>query len=62
VVGVFLTIAGTFGACAPFVMGWCTDLLGNRAAQPHAYVPIFLTLGTMMALASIATKLIARLA
>jgi MFS family permease len=62
VVGVFLTIAGTFGACAPFVMGWWTDLLGNRAAQPHAYVPIFLALGSMMALASLATKLIARLA
>lgn len=62
VVGVFLTFAGTFGATAPFVIAAWTDLLHDRASQPHAYTPIFLTLAAMMAMASFSTRLIGRLA
>jgi MFS family permease len=61
VVGLFLTIAGTFSSTAPFVMGWWTDRLGARAAQPPAYLPIFATLALMMLAACGATPLIARL-
>ena len=41
-------MAGTFASTSPFVMGFWTDLLGDRAYQPTAYVPIFFTLGAMM--------------
>jgi MFS family permease len=51
VVGIFLLIAGTFSSTAPYVMGWCTDRLGERATQPLAYLPIFVGLGVMMLLA-----------
>jgi len=54
VVGVFLTIAGTFGALSPWAMGWWVDLLKDRATQPAAYIPIFATLGAMLACASFA--------
>jgi MFS family permease len=58
VVGVFLTIAGTFGASAPFVIAWSTDLLGVHGTEPRAYAPIFFVLGGMMGVASLATKMI----
>jgi MFS family permease len=61
VVGVFLTIAGTFSSLSPFVMGLWTDLLGNRAAQPPAYIPIFGTLAAMMLVSALSTRLIPRL-
>jgi len=61
VVGLFLTIAGTFASLSPFVMGYWTDRLGPRAADPLAYVRIFVTLGAMMAFAAAAAPLIARL-
>jgi hypothetical protein len=60
VVGLFLTIAGTLSSTAPFVMGFWTDRLGERAAQQSAYVPIFATLGVLMILAAGCTPLIAR--
>jgi MFS family permease len=61
VVGLFLTIAGTFSSIAPFVMGWWTDRLGVRATEPSAYLVIFVTLGAMMFLAVGSAPLIARL-
>src|SRR5205823_1259531 len=61
VVGLFLTLAGTFASLSPFVMGWWTDRLGERASQPRAYLPIFGTLGVMMAIAAFSTPLIARM-
>jgi MFS family permease len=61
VVGLFLTIAGTASSTAPFVMGYWTDRLGDRAAQPHAYLPLFATLGVLMILAAACPPLIARL-
>ncbi|HVT90065.1 MAG TPA: MFS transporter [Tepidisphaeraceae bacterium] len=61
VVGLFLTLAGTFASISPWVMGGWTDWLGLRAAEPHAYFPIFATLTGMMWLASISPPLIAKL-
>jgi MFS family permease len=58
VVGIFLLIAGTFSSTAPYVMGWATDRLGERATNPSAYLPIFIVLGAMMILAIGAVPLI----
>jgi hypothetical protein len=62
VVGLFLVLAGTFSATAPFVIGYWTDVLRGRAAEPLAYAPIFATLAGMMAVSAFSTPLIARLA
>ncbi|HTL29001.1 MAG TPA: MFS transporter [Tepidisphaeraceae bacterium] len=61
VVGLFLTIAGTFSALAPWAMGFWTDLLHDRATQPSAYAPIFAVLGAMMLISSLCTPLINKL-
>jgi MFS family permease len=61
VVGLFLTIAGTFAAMSPFAIGYWIDLLKDRASQPHAYIPLFLTLGVMLAGSSFAVRFIAKL-
>ncbi len=61
VVGLFLSIAGTFASFSPWVMGVWTDLLGARASMPLAYVAPFATLGLMMMAAALATPLIGRL-
>ncbi len=61
VVGLFLTIAGTFSALAPWAMGFWTDLLHDRAMQPSAYAPIFAVLGVMMLISSLAAPIIAKL-
>jgi MFS family permease len=61
VVGRFLTIAGTFSAISPWVMGFWTDRLRERAHEPLAYLPLFATLGLMMVGAVACAPLIARL-
>ena len=61
VVGIFLTIAGTFASTGPWVMGFWTDALGSRAREPLAYTPLFGVLGGMMVFATLCTPLIARL-
>ena len=61
VVGMFLTLAGTIAAFSPWVMGFWTDRLEERAHTPSAYLPIFCTLGAMMAVSALSTPLIARL-
>lgn len=61
VVGLFLTLAGTFASLSPWAMGGWTDLLGARSAEPMAYLPIFATLSGMMLAASLSSPLIARL-
>jgi MFS family permease len=61
VVGIFLSVAGTFSSTAPFVMGWWTDRMGSRAHDPHAYVTLFATLGGMMFIGACASPLIAQL-
>jgi MFS family permease len=61
VVGLFLTIAGTFSALGPFVVGYWIDLLKHRDIEPHAYTPIFASLGVMLALSAFSTPIIAKL-
>jgi len=61
VVGLFLMIAGTFSSTGPWVMGWWTDRLGAGASDPHAYGPLFGSLGAMMAIATLSTPIIARM-
>jgi MFS family permease len=61
VVGLFLSIAGTFSGTAPWVMGWWTDRLHARAYEPSAYLPLFATLGAMMVAAAACTPLLHRL-
>ena len=61
VVGLFLMLAGTAAGASPWVMGFWTDRLGPRAFEQAAYSPAFITLGAVMALASVSTFLIARL-
>ena len=60
-VGIFLMVAGTFSATAPFIMGWWTDHLGASGNQPMAYLPIFITLAAMMFIGACASPLIAHL-
>jgi hypothetical protein len=60
-VGLFLTLAGTMSALAPWVMGLWTDLLREGAARPLAYLPIFATLSAMMLIAAFAPPIIAKL-
>jgi MFS family permease len=61
VVGVFLSIAGTWAACSPWCMGFWTDQLGARAYTQLGYVWPFATLGAMMCFAALAPLIIARL-
>jgi MFS family permease len=61
VVGLFLMIAGTLASLSPWVMGFWSDMLKERASEPHAYLPIFGTLGAMLFVATSATPLIARM-
>ena len=61
VVGLFLTIAGTFASTAPWVMGLWTDALGDAASRPRAYFGPFALVGGMMLLASTTAYFIARL-
>lgn len=61
VYGLFLCVAGTIANTAPWLMGWWTDRFGAAAAYQRTYLPPFVTLGIMVALASLATPLIARL-
>lgn len=60
-VGIFLMVAGTFSATAPFVMGWWTDHLGARGHEPLAYLPLYGTLAMMMLIGAFSSPLIARL-
>ena len=61
VVGLFLTIAGTFASTAPWVMGFWTDAMGDAASRPQSYFGPFAVVGGMMLAASLAAPLIARL-
>jgi len=46
--GIFLTIVGTIAAVSPFAAGFAVDLLGDRAASPHAYLPLYATLAVLV--------------
>jgi MFS family permease len=62
VVGLFLTLAGTFAATAPFVMGWWVDVLKDRSHDPTAYRIIFASMAGMMVFSAVSTPLIGKLA
>ena len=61
VVGLFLTIAGTFASTAPWVMGFWTDALGESASRARAYFGPFALVGGMMLFASTSAYFIAKL-
>jgi MFS family permease len=61
VVGLFLTLAGTFASLSPWAMGFWTDLLKHRAHEQSAYVPLFVSLGFLLVIATFSTPLIAKL-
>ena len=54
-------MAGTLASLSPWVMGFWTDLLGERARQPMGYVPIFGTLAGLMFVAAFSARMIAGL-
>ncbi|HEX4054457.1 MAG TPA: MFS transporter [Tepidisphaeraceae bacterium] len=60
VVGLFLLIAGTFGATGPWAMGSWTDRLAAAHVQASYAIP-FALLGACMLIASMAPRLIGRL-
>jgi MFS family permease len=60
VVGVFLSLAGTFSAFSPWCMGYWTDRLGLRATSPAGYVYPFAALGIMMWIAAFSPLVIRR--
>ena len=61
VYGLFLCIAGTMANTAPWLMGSWTDHFGAAAIHQRTYLPVFATLGVLVASASLAAPLIARL-
>ena len=61
VVGLFLTLAGTFASLSPFTMGLWVDLLGERANRASGFIWPFATLGAMMIVSACSTPLIAGL-
>jgi MFS family permease len=60
VVGLFLLIAGTFGATGPWAMGAWTDRLAAAHMQSGYFAP-FVLLGACMLIAAVAPRAIARL-
>jgi MFS family permease len=61
VVGLFLTIAGTFAGTSPWLMGYWTDAMGAGAQRPSSYFAPFATLGAMMIFSALSTPIIAKL-
>src|SRR5204862_6814509 len=61
IVGLLITIAGTIASFATWAMGIWTDAVKDRANDPSAYALPFGVLGGLMALATFAVPLIARL-
>ncbi len=60
VVGLFLLIAGTFGALGPWAMGAWTDRLAAADLQSSYFLP-FALLGACMLISAVGPKSIARL-
>lgn len=60
-IGLFLTLAGTFASTGPWLMGWWTDRLGQRSHDPLAYVAPYTTLAALMGFAALSIPLIARM-
>ncbi|HYE18961.1 MAG TPA: MFS transporter [Tepidisphaeraceae bacterium] len=60
VIGLFLSLAGTLGATAPWFMSGWTDRMGDGANSPASYVVPFAVVGAMMAFSALSAPLIAR--
>jgi MFS family permease len=60
-IGLYLTVCGTLGAVAPWVMGWWTDLLGPRAHEQSGYIIPFTVLGALTLFSTLAVPLMKRL-
>jgi hypothetical protein len=61
VYGLYFTLAGTLGAAGPWVMGFWTDAMGDRAALASSYLLPFCALGVGMLLAALSPPIIDRL-
>jgi len=61
VIGLFLSVAGTFASTAPWVMGYWTDAMGDAARRPLPYLWPFGVVGAFMLLATLSTPIIARM-
>lgn len=61
VVGLFLSIAGTFAGTSPWIMGFWTDSMPHGASRPLSYLAPFGTLGAMMMIAAFSTPFIGKL-
>ncbi|MDB5355059.1 MAG: hypothetical protein JWN24_1512 [Phycisphaerales bacterium] len=61
VVGLFLTVAGSFAGISPWLMGFWTDRMGAGTLRQLPYLAPFGTLGLMMIVAAFSTPIIAKL-
>lgn len=61
VMGLYLTLAGTMGAVAPWIIGFWTDRLGARSYEAGSYIPVFALLALLMIFGATATRLLSRL-
>ncbi len=60
-VGLLLTVSGTLGSIAPYIVGAWVDTLGQAAMKPSGYYMPFAVLAGLMAFSSLATRLMPRL-
>jgi MFS family permease len=61
VIGMFLSIAGTFASTAPWVIAFWTDRMGASAATPRAYLGPYGLVSAMMLAATASAAMIAKL-
>ena len=61
VIGMFLSVAGTFASTAPWVIAFWTDRLGESAFHPRAYLGPFGLVSGMMLAATASAAMIAKL-
>ena len=61
VIGMFLSVAGTFASTAPWVIAYWTDHLGGTAGNPRAYLGPYGLVSGMMLAATLAAPMIAKL-
>jgi hypothetical protein len=61
VIGMFLSVAGTFASTAPWVIAFWTDHMGESASHPRAYLGPFGLVSAMMLAATASAPMIAKL-
>lgn len=60
--GLFLTVVGGTAATSPFAVGFAVDVLGERASNPMAYVPLYLALAGLVLAGTVSAWTMTRLA